>query len=146
VASECGFTPQYAELEQLYRRYADRGLVVLGFPSNDFGGQEPGTRAEILAFAQKEYGVTFPLFDKVHATGKEIAPLYRDLTGATDASLRGAVRWNFEKFVVAPDGRVVARMRSTSSPLSADVVAAIEKVLPAPAPSKAAEPEMSLVR
>jgi glutathione peroxidase len=126
VASECGYTPQYAELQQLHARYQDRGLVVLGFPSNDHGGQEPNDGAAILAFAQQEYGVTFPLFAKVHTKGPDMAPLYRTLSAG-----HGAVDWNFNKFLVGPDGVVVARFGSAVGPLSDKLTAAIEAVLPA---------------
>lgn len=133
VASECGYTPQYAELEQLYRQYRDRGLVVLGFPSNDFGGQEPGSSAEIKKFAQEQYGVTFPLFEKVHATGDEIAPVYKTLT--TQGSLSGPVKsgpvkWNFTKFLLDPTGKVVARFPSDVPPTAPQLRAAIEAALP----------------
>jgi glutathione peroxidase len=130
VASECGYTPQYAALQQLYASYQARGLVVLGFPSNDFGGQEPGDRAAIEKFASETYGVTFPLFDKVHATGAEIAPLYKTLTTEIDPKLRGPIGWNFTKFVVDPQGHVVARFPSEVDPMSPAVKAAIEAVLP----------------
>jgi glutathione peroxidase len=129
VASECGFTPQYESLEQLYRRYRDRGLVVLGFPSNDFGGQEPGSCDVIKKFAHEQYNVTFPLFDKVHARGEEIAPLYRALTQEVEENLRGPVKWNFEKFVVDKQGRVIARFPSKVGPLDAQLVAAVERAL-----------------
>ena len=131
VASECGFTPQYEELQTLQARYADRGLVVLAFPSNDFGGQEPADGAEIKRFAMETYGVTFPLFEKVHAKGDDIAPLYRLLTTQTRKDLRGPVQWNFTKFLVDPQGRVVGRFSSMTSPLSQELVAAVEAVLPA---------------
>jgi glutathione peroxidase len=130
TASECGYTPQYAGLEQLYGRYKDRGLVVLGFPSNDFGGQEPGSHQEIRAFCQKNYGVTFPLFAKVHAKGPEQAPVFATLTGATPPGIAGEIKWNFTKFLVDPAGRPVARFESAVEPLSPEVVAAVERVLP----------------
>jgi glutathione peroxidase len=130
VASECGYTPQYAELQQLYDKYRDKGLVVLGFPSNDFGGQEPGDNAQIKKFASEEYGVTFPLFDKVHATGAEIAPLYKFLTEKTDEKLRGPVKWNFTKFVVDAKGKVIARFESKTTPLDPQLTSAIESALP----------------
>lgn len=128
VASECGFTPQYAELEKLHRRYQNKGLVVLGFPSNDFGGQEPGSPADIKKFASEEYGVTFPLFDKVHAKGEAIAPLYKTLT--TETRFPGPVKWNFTKFLVDPAGRVVARFPSDVDPLAPELLAAVDAALP----------------
>jgi len=130
TASECGYTPQYDGLEKLYQAYKDRGLVVLGFPSNDFGGQEPGTAEEIGAFCRKNYGVTFPLFAKVHAKGAEIAPLYKTLTEDTGAGIRGEVRWNFTKFLVDPKGDVVARFEPKVEPQARELVAAVEKALP----------------
>lgn len=125
VASECGYTPQYEDLQALHARYAERGFTVLGFPSNDYGGQEPGDDAAILQFAQRDYGVTFPLFAKVHTQGPEIAPLYRALTAS-----KGDVKWNFTKFLVDPQGRVVAKFDSAVEPLSPELVAAVEAVLP----------------
>jgi glutathione peroxidase len=125
VASECGYTPQYAELQQLYTKYQDRGLVILGFPSNDWGGQEPGDGAAIQKFASEEYGVTFPLFEKLHTTGKEMAPLYQTLTAQ-----QGPVKWNFTKFLVDTTGVVVARFDSAVTPLSPQLTSAIEQVLP----------------
>jgi len=127
VASECGFTPQYAELEQLYEKYKDKGVVVLGFPSNDFGGQEPGTPAEIKAFTSQTYGVTFPLFEKVHAKGDGIAPLYKTLT--TETPFPGTIGWNFTKFVVDKTGHVVARFPSKVTPLDPALTAALDKAL-----------------
>lgn len=130
TASECGFTRQYAGLETLYDTYKERGLVVLGFPSNDFGGQEPGTEAEIATFCQVNYGVSFPLFAKVHAKGPEKAPLYKTLTEETPEGIRGEVRWNFTKFLVDTQGQVVARFDSRVEPTSAELTQAVEKLLP----------------
>ena len=130
TASECGFTPQYAGLETLHEKYASRGLAVLGFPCNDFGGQEPGGPAEIKDFCTKNFGVKFPLFAKVHAKGPEKAPLYRTLTEETAEDFRGEVRWNFTKFVVDTEGHVTARFGPKTEPLADEVTAAIEKVLP----------------
>ena len=126
VASECGYTPQYADLQTLHAEYAPKGLVVLGFPSNDFGGQEPGDGAAIKKFASEEYGVTFPLFAKVHAKGDDIAPLYKTLSAQ-----KGGVKWNFTKFLVDPQGHVVAKFDSGVSPTSAELKTAIDAVLPA---------------
>ncbi len=130
TASRCGFTPQLEGLQTLWERYQDRGLVVLGFPCNDFGGQEPGTNEEIAAFCDGEYGVTFPLFDKVDIRGEAPHPLYATLQNETPEGISGPVRWNFTKFLVDPDGRVVARFDSAVEPLSDEVIAAIESVLP----------------
>ena len=113
TASKCGFTPQYAALEDLYRKYRDRGFTVLGFPSNQFGGQEPGTAAEIGAFCRKNYGISFPLFAKIDVNGPRAHPLYRYLKqqkpGALGIFLGGRISWNFTKFLVARSGRVAAR-------------------------------------
>jgi glutathione peroxidase len=130
TASECGFTPQYAGLEELHRAYEERGLAVLAFPSNDFGGQEPGDHAAIKAFTAENFEITFPLFAKVHARGDDIAPLYRTLTQQTAEPFRGPVKWNFTKFLIDTDGRVVARFGSKVRPTDAQVKAAIEKALP----------------
>jgi glutathione peroxidase len=130
TASECGFTPQYAGLEKVYEKYKDRGLVIVGFPSNDFGQQEPGSAQEIATFCQKNYGVTFPMMAKVHAKGPEIAPLYKTLTQDTPEGIKGEVKWNFTKFLVDKDGKVVARFESKVTPESPEVTGAIEKLLP----------------
>jgi glutathione peroxidase len=131
VASKCGSTPQYAGLEQLYETYKDRGFSVLGFPCNQFGNQEPGTAAEIQEFCTTNYGVTFPMFDKVEVNGEQRDPLFTELTATPDVEGEaGDVSWNFEKFLVAPGGQVVARFRPSTQPLSDEVVTAVEKVLP----------------
>lgn len=130
VASNCGYTPQYEELEELYRRYKDRGLVVVGLPSNDFGGQEPGTAEEIRTFCESKYDVTFPMMAKLHAKGPEISPLYKTLTEESAAELRGEVKWNFTKFLVDPSGVPVARFEPKVTPLSREIVSAVEGVLP----------------
>ena len=110
VASRCGYTPQYAGLEALYRKYRDRGFVVLGFPCNQFGAQEPGTEAEILAFCTSTYGVTFPLFSRIDVNGPRAHPLYRHLTAARRGLLGTAgIKWNFTKFLVGPSGEVLRR-------------------------------------
>lgn len=130
TASKCGYTPQFAGLQRLYERFADRGLVVVGFPSNDFGGQEPGTAEQIGEFCRINYGVTFPMMSKVHAKGPDQAPIYRTLTEETPDGIRGEIRWNFTKFLVDGDGHVVARFESSVDPEDAQLVAAIEKLLP----------------
>jgi glutathione peroxidase len=131
VASKCGLTPQYAGLQELADRYADRGLVVLGVPCNQFGGQEPGSAEDIVEFCQANYGVTFPLTEKVDVNGPDRHPLYQQLTPTADAEgAAGDIQWNFEKFVVAPDGSVAARLRPRVTPEAPELVDAIERVLP----------------
>lgn len=130
VASECGYTPQYQDLEQLYRRYKDKGLVILGVPCNDFGGQEPGSLAEIKSFCSKNYSVTFPLTEKVKIKGDDKHPLYQTLTGKASPH-PGEVGWNFTKFLVDPDGKIVGRYRSSVKPLSKELVGDIESALKA---------------
>jgi len=127
TASQCGFTPQYEGLEALYRRYKDRGLVVLGFPSNDFGGQEPGKGADIARFCQVNYGVTFPMFAKSAVIGPSASPLYRDL--AAQSGKRP--QWNFHKYLVDRDGAVVASFDSAVAPRDARITAQIERLLAA---------------
>jgi glutathione peroxidase len=130
VASKCGLTPQYAALEALHREYSPKGFSVLGFPCNDFGAQEPGTEAEIQTFCQSRYDVTFPLFAKVHVLGAEQSALYAFLTGA-DAPPKGAgdVVWNFEKFLIGKDGRVLGRFAPPTAPDDADLGGAIGAAL-----------------
>jgi len=131
VASKCGLTPQYTGLENLQKRFADRGFTVLGVPCNQFGGQEPGTAEEIQTFCSTTYGVSFPLTEKVDVNGQRRHPLYQELTAAADADGNaGDIQWNFEKFLVAPGGSIVARFRPTTDPESDTVVSAIEQVLP----------------
>jgi glutathione peroxidase len=127
VASQCGYTSQYAGLEQLNQKYRDAGLRILAFPSNDFGGQEPGTNEEILQFCTRNYGVTFDIFDKVHAKGSEQHPLYALLTSVIEPV--GAVAWNFEKFVISKQGEVVARFKSSVKPNSPELIGEIERQL-----------------
>ncbi|WP_448626455.1 glutathione peroxidase [Geodermatophilus sp. URMC 64] len=130
VASKCGLTPQYTQLEALHEEYAGRGLTVVGFPCNQFMGQEPGTAEEIAEFCSATYGVTFPLTEKIEVNGDGAHPVYQRLTAAPDAQGEaGDVQWNFEKFLVAPDGDVVARFRPRTQPDSAEVRTAIESVL-----------------
>ncbi len=130
VASKCGFTKQYVGLQTLYERYKDRGLVILGFPANDFGWQEPGTNAEIKTFCTTKYAVSFPMFAKVTVKGKDMHPLYRLLTTASDDGVKpGRVTWNFNKFLVDRQGRVAARFGSREEPGSDKMVAAIENAL-----------------
>jgi glutathione peroxidase len=132
TASKCGYTPQYEGLQDLYERYGDRGLVVIGFPSNDFGNQEPGTAEEIGNFCRLNYGVTFPMMAKVHTKGPDQAPVYRTLTTESGEEFRGEVQWNFTKFLVDPEGRVVARFESEVEPLDAQITSAIDALLEQP--------------
>ncbi|BAL88549.1 putative glutathione peroxidase [Actinoplanes missouriensis 431] len=130
VASRCGMTPQYETLEELQKRYADRGFTVLGVPCNQFAGQEPGTADEIAEFCSATYGVTFPLTEKVEVNGDGRHPLYQALTAEPDAEgYTGDVRWNFEKFLVGPDGTVVARFAPQTAPDAPEVITAIDAAL-----------------
>jgi glutathione peroxidase len=130
VASKCGLTPQYEGLEELYRSYKDRGLTVLGFPCNQFAGQEPGTEQEIQTFCSTQYDVSFPLFGKLEVNGPARHPLYAWLTSeATQPDGAGDVAWNFAKFLVGRDGKVVARFGPSTTPTSVPVVEALEKAL-----------------
>ncbi|KTR86203.1 glutathione peroxidase [Leucobacter chromiiresistens] len=130
VASKCGLTPQYEKLEALQRTYGERGLTVLGFPCNQFMGQEPGDGEEIKTFCSTSYGVSFPLMEKVKVNGRNKHPLYEQLREVPDAAGKsGRVKWNFEKFLVAPDGSV-SRFRPTVEPDDPAVIAAIEAALP----------------
>ena len=132
VASKCGLTPQYAGLERLQQQYAARGFTVLGVPSNQFAGQEPGTAEEIATFCSTSYGVSFPLLEKTDVNGADRHPLYAELTLATDAAGEaGDITWNFEKFLLSPQGDVVGRFRPSTEPEAPEVVAAIEAQLPA---------------
>jgi glutathione peroxidase len=124
VASECGYTPQYAGLQKLYASLKDRGLVVLGFPCNQFGGQEPGSAAQIESFCQKNYGVTFPLFEKLEVKGAGKAPVYQFLTAK-----HGEPAWNFHKYLVGKDGQVIQAFSSKVAPDSAELMTAIEAAL-----------------
>jgi glutathione peroxidase len=128
VASQCGYTPQYKGLEALYQKYQAQGLEVLGFPCNDYGMQEPGSNTEIQQFCETRYGVTFPMFDKVHAKGSQQHPLYAQLTKAEPM---GDVAWNFEKFLVNKQGEVIARYKSGVAPESLELNQAIEQELAA---------------
>ncbi len=127
VASECGYTPQYKGLQELYERRQGQGFAVLGFPSNDFGGQEPGTSSEIATFCQKNYGVTFPMFSKVSTLGAEASPVYRLLSAAA-----GPPKWNFHKYLVGKDGKVRKGFPSSVTPQDAVLAAAIDAALAEP--------------
>ncbi len=131
VASKCGLTPQYEGLERIHERFADQGFSVLGFPCNQFMGQEPGTAEEIQEFCSATYGVKFPLFEKIDVNGAQRHPIYDELTETADADGQaGDVAWNFEKFLVSPSGEVVGRFRPQVDPEDAALVAAIEAQLP----------------
>lgn len=133
VASKCGLTPQYAGLEKLHEQYAARGFTVLGVPCNQFMGQEPGTSEEIAEFCSATYGVTFPMTEKADVNGEGRHALYEQLVGTADAEGHtGDIRWNFEKFLLAPDGRVAARFSPQVEPDAAELVTAVEKALPTP--------------
>jgi glutathione peroxidase len=125
VASRCGFTPQYTGLEALYEKYKDRGFVILGFPANNFGGQEPGTNEEIKTFCSTKYNVTFPMYSKISVKGDDKAPLYQFLTDTTGSE----IQWNFTKFLVDKNGKVVGRFESKVTPESPEITGAIEKAL-----------------
>ena len=130
VASKCGHTPQYEGLEALWQRTRDKGLVVLGFPCNDFGSQEPATEEDIKAFCSSKYHVTFPLFTKLHVKGAEQHPLYEALSGE-DSPFPGPVKWNFGKFLIGRDGKILARFDSGVKPDAAELTAAIDAALSA---------------
>ena len=131
VASRCGLTPQYEDLEKLQKEYAARGFSVVGFPCNQFGGQEPGTAEEIKSFCSLTYGVTFPMFEKIEVNGAKRHPIYAELTKIADTKgTSGDIRWNFEKFVISADGRTVTRFSPDTEPYDPAIVAAIEAGLP----------------
>ena len=130
TASKCGYTPQYEGLEAIYKKYKDRGFVILGFPANNFMGQEPGTEKEIKEFCTLKYNVTFPMFSKISVTGRDQHPLYGFLTNkATNPEFGGEISWNFNKFLIGKDGKVVGRFATAVNPEDASVVAAIENQL-----------------
>ena len=129
VASRCGFTPQYGALESTYEKYKDQGFVILGFPANNFGSQEPGTNQEIKTFCQTKYSVTFPMYGKVSVKGDDQTPLYAYLTKDANPALAGDIKWNFTKFLVDRNGKVVARFEPEVTPDSPKVTAEIEKLL-----------------
>ena len=118
TASKCGFTPQFSGLEKLYQQYKDQGLEILGFPCNQFGGQDPGSNSEIGAFCQKNYGVSFPMFAKVDAKGAEAHPAFRYLTNNSKGILGNGIKWNFTKFLIGRDGRIIQRFAPTTKPES----------------------------
>ena len=130
VASKCGYTKQYAGLEAIYEQYKDQGLVVLGFPCNQFGGQEPGTNEEIKQFCSLKFKITFPLFDKIEVNGAQRHSLYAALAGK-ESPFPGDIKWNFTKFLIGRDGKILHRFESSAAPESAEVIAAIEVALAA---------------
>lgn len=130
TASKCGFTPQYKDLQALHDRYKDRGLVVVGFPANEFGGQEPGTDDDIAEFCEVNYGVNFPLMSKVVVKGDGIHPLFQMLTNQVNPDFNGAINWNFEKFLIKPDGTLARRFRSRTAPSDRELISAVEALLP----------------
>ncbi len=129
VASRCGFTPQYTALESTYEKYKDKGFVILGFPANNFGSQEPGTNAEIKTFCQSKYSVTFPMYGKVSVKGDDQTPLYAYLTKDANPALAGEIKWNFTKFLVDRNGKVVARFEPDVTPDSPQITAEIAKLI-----------------
>src|SRR5215475_8581605 len=132
VASQCGYTYQYEGLQKLYLKYKNQGLVVAGFPANNFGGQEPGSNAEIGAFCKSKFGVTFPMFSKISVAGKDKAPLYQFLTDKTaNPKTGGEIQWNFTKYLVDRNGKVLARFDAPVEPESKELTSAIERALAA---------------
>lgn len=128
VASECGYTRQYAGLQEVYEKYNSQGFEILAFPCNDFGGQEPGTNEEIQKFCSSKFGVTFKLFDKIKVLGEDKSPLYERLIN-NSATEKGDVKWNFEKFLISKDGKIVNRFRTKVEPTSEELISAIEREL-----------------
>ncbi|MCH8567294.1 MAG: glutathione peroxidase [Balneolales bacterium] len=129
TASKCGFTRQYAELQELYERYSEKGFVVLGFPSADFGGQEFGTDEEIAEFCERNYGVSFPMFSKISVKGENQHPLFEMLTSAENPDYSGDINWNFEKFLLDKEGNLIRRFRSRTTPLSTEMTSSIEALI-----------------
>ena len=130
VASQCGLTPQYKALEAVHQKYKEKGLAILGFPSNDFGAQEPGSNEEIQEFCSSKYKVTFPLFDKIHVKGPEQHPLYAALTGPS-SPFPGDVKWNFGKFLIGRDGKILKRFEPAVKPEDPEVISSVEAALAA---------------
>lgn len=129
TASECGYTPQYEGLQAIYQKYKDEGFAVLGFPANNFGGQEPGTNEEIKQFCKVNYQVTFPMFSKISVLGEDIHPLFDFLTSHDNPDFTGDIKWNFEKFLIDKNGNLIRRFRSPVKPESEEITGAIESAL-----------------
>ena len=129
VASQCGYTPQYSALEAIYEKYKDQGFVILGFPANNFGAQEPGTNEEIKTFCTRKYNVTFPMYSKISVKGADQSPLYAYLTKQTAPGIKGEIQWNFTKFLVDRNGKVIQRFEPAVEPDSKEIQAAIEAAL-----------------
>jgi len=129
VASQCGYTPQYSALESIYEKYKDRGFVILGFPANNFGAQEPGSNEEIKTFCSRKYSVTFPMYAKISVKGSDQAPLYAYMTKETGSGIAGDINWNFTKFLVDRNGKVVQRFEPAITPDSKEITTAIETQL-----------------
>jgi len=129
VASQCGYTPQYSALEAIYEKYKSQGFVIVGFPANNFGAQEPGTNQEIKSFCTRKYSVTFPMYAKVSVKGSDQTALYQYLTKQTSAPIAGEIKWNFTKFLIDRGGNVVQRFEPAVTPDSPEVVSAIERLL-----------------
>lgn len=131
TASKCGFTKQYSDLVELQKTYAEKGLVILGFPANNFGAQEPGSNLQIMEFCSSTYGVDFPMFEKTEVKGDNQSELFKYLTTAENPDIKGNIRWNFEKFLVDGDGKLVRRFRSMAKPTGKKIVEAIDQTLAA---------------
>ena len=129
TASKCGYTPQYKGLQELYETYSDEGLTILGFPANNFGGQEPGSDEEILQFCEVNYGVGFPMFSKVSVKGNDIHPLFDYLTTTENQDFKGKINWNFEKFLIDRNGNLIRRFRSKTKPMSKNLTDSINNLL-----------------
>jgi glutathione peroxidase len=129
TASKCGFTPQYKDLQALYEKYEGKDFVILGFPANNFNGQEPGSDEEIAQFCEANYGVTFPMFSKVSVKGADQDPLFAFLTAQANQDFTGDINWNFEKFLIDKDGKLVRRFRSRTNPMSNEILQSIETIL-----------------
>lgn len=130
TASKCGFTPQYKELQELYAAYSGKGLVIIGFPANNFMSQEPGSNEEIAEFCEVNYGVKFPMMSKVSVKGDDMHPVFRMLTSAENPDFKGDINWNFEKFLISTDGTLARRFRSRTAPSDRELIAAVEALLP----------------
>jgi len=129
TASECGYTPQYKELQELYETYNDEGFYVLGFPANNFGGQEPGSDEEIAEFCELNYGVTFPMFSKISVKGDDQHPLYNYLTQVDNPDFTGEIGWNFEKFLIDRNGNIVRRFKSNVTPMGDELTESLKELL-----------------